>query len=189
MPPSHPRGQVKGVSFVAVKRFVEQRGASKWEPIVGSLPLADGEVVRGALAIAWYRTETYEALITAVDRELGDGKLGILKDFGRFQADHDLNLFYRIVLRFWSPAVLIEKTAEMWAKYHDTGIWEVQREGEGHVVAFLGQWLGASAIMCAGLVSYVERLFELVGAKGVRVQHPECVTRGAARCQFVVNWS
>jgi len=43
--------------------------------------------------------------------------------------------------------------------------------------------------MCAGFVSYVERLFELVGAKGVRVKHPECVTRGAPRCQFVVEWS
>lgn len=189
MAPSNPRGQVKGVSFVAVKRFVEQRDASKWVPILDSLLSADAELVRTALAMGWYRTESYESLIAAVDRELGDGKLGILGEFGRFQAEHDLNLFYRIVLRFWSPAVLIEKTAEMWGKYHDTGIWEVRREGEMHVVAFLGQWLGASEIMCAGFVSYVERLFELVGAKGVRVQHPECVTRGAARCQFVVNWS
>jgi hypothetical protein len=189
MPPSNPRGQVKGVSFVAVKRFVEPRDASKWAPILDSLLPADAELVRSALAMGWYRTESYESLIATVDRALGDGKLGILGDFGRFQAEHDLNLFYRIVLRFWSPAVLIEKTAEMWGKYHDTGTWEVRRESEMHVVAFLGQWLGASEIMCAGLVAYVERLFELVGAKGVRVQHPECVTRGAPRCQFVVEWS
>jgi hypothetical protein len=189
MAPSTSRGQVKGVSFVAVKRFVEQRGASKWGPILDSLPPADAEMVRSALAMGWYRTESYESLIAAVDRELGDGKMGILADFGRFQAEHDLKLFYRIVLRFWSPAVLIEKTAEMWGKYHDTGTWEVRREGELHVVAFLSHWLGASEIMCAGFVSYVARLFELVGAKGVRVEHPECVTRGAARCQFVVNWS
>jgi hypothetical protein len=189
MAPSNPRGQVKGVSFVAVKRFVEQRGPSKWEPIVDSLSRADAELVRSALAMGWYRTETYESLIVAVDRELGDGKLGILGDFGRFQAEHDLNLFYRIVLRFWSPAVLVEKTAEMWGKYHDTGAWEVRRDGDHHVAAFLGQWLGASEIMCAGVVSYVTRLFELVGAKGVHTQHPECVTRGASRCQFVVDWS
>lgn len=176
------------MSFVAVRRFVEQRDASKWGPILDSLPPADAELIRNALAVGWYRTEIYESLMVAVDRELGDGKLGILGEFGRFQAEHDLNRFYRIVLRFWSPAVLIEKTAEMWAKYHDTGVWEVRREGDMHVVAFLGQWLGASKIMCAGLVSYVERLFELVGAKDVRMQHPECVTRGAARCQFVVNW-
>jgi hypothetical protein len=189
MAPSNPRGQVKGVSFVAVKRFVEQRDPAKWEPILGSLPPADAELVRGALAMGWYRTEIYESLITALDRALGDGKLGIMGDFGHFQADHDLNLFYRIVLRFWSPAILIEKTAEMWGKYHDTGIWEVRREGDTHAVALLGQWLGASETMCAGIVSYVERLFELVGAKGVRVQHPECVTRGAAKCKFVLDWS
>ena len=189
MAPSHPRGQVKGVSFVAVKRFVEQRDASKWGPILDSLPPANGELVRSALAIGWYRTESYESLMIAVDRELGDGKLGILREFGRFQAEHDLKMFYRVVLRFWSPAILIEKTAEMWGKYHDTGIWEVRPEGSTHVVAFLGEWRGASPIMCAGIASYVERLFELVGAKDVRVQHPECVIRGATRCQFILAWS
>ena len=57
MAPSNPRGQVKGVSFVAVKRFVEQRGASKWESILASLPRTDADVVRSALAMGWYRTE------------------------------------------------------------------------------------------------------------------------------------
>jgi hypothetical protein len=77
----------------------------------------------------------------------------------------------------------------MWGKYHDTGIWEVRREGERHVVGFVRQWRGASEILCAGALFYCERLFELVGAKDVRIQHPECVARGAARCQFVVDWS
>jgi hypothetical protein len=108
MAPSNPRGQIKGVSFVAVRRFVEQRDASKWGPILDSFPPADAELIRSALAVGWYRTELYESLLVAVDRELGDRKLGILRAFGRFQAEHDLNLFYRIVLRFWSPAVVIE---------------------------------------------------------------------------------
>jgi hypothetical protein len=119
---------------------------------------------------------------------MSGGSLSTMRPLGRFQAEHDLSVFYRLVLRFWSPAILIEKTAEMWSRYHDTGVWKVTRDSDRRVTGAVSQWLGASDIMCPVVSAYVERLFELVGAKSARAQHPECGARAGQVCRWVVDW-
>ena len=76
----------------------------------------------------------------------------------------------------------------MWGRYHDTGVWDVKREGDHRVTATVSQWLGASDVVCPSTVAYIGRLFELVGAKGVQAHHPECVARGGRRCTWTVDW-
>jgi len=176
-------GHIKGVSFLSAKRYVEQSGQRRWEEVMAALPADERSVAGEAVVVGWYPVGVYSSLLRAIDRTLGQGNGAALVPLGRFQAEHDLNLFYRLVLRFWSPAILIEKTAEMWGRYHDTGVWDVKR-----VTATVSQWLGASDVVCPSTVAYIGRLFELVGAKGVQAHHPECVARGGRRCTWTVDW-
>jgi hypothetical protein len=155
---------------------------------MAALPADERSVAGEAVVVGWYPVGVYSSLLRAIDRTLGQGNGAALVPLGRFQAEHDLNLFYRLVLRFWSPAILIEKTAEMWGRYHDTGVWDVKREGDHRVTATVSQWLGASDVVCPSTVAYIGRLFELVGAKGVQAHHPECVARGGRRCTWTVDW-
>jgi predicted hydrocarbon binding protein len=177
------------VSFAGARKFVEQHhGEPAWKSIVASLSESDQATVSSVVAVGWYPVMTYIALLRAIEKKIGGGRLAAMDALGRFQADHDLNVFYRFVLRFWSPAVLIEKTAEFWGRYHDTGTWDVRREGDHRVIGSLSQWAGAEERMCAATVAYIARLFELVGAESPRVQHPECLARGGRRCLFVIDW-
>jgi predicted hydrocarbon binding protein len=43
-------------------------------------------------------------------------------------------------------------------------------------------------VFCRNLCAYLQRLFELVGAKDVTVRHVACRTRGDAECEFVFRW-
>jgi predicted hydrocarbon binding protein len=183
-----PSARVKGVSFISTRRFVEQSGPGAWSRVLAAMPEEHRKIADEALAIGWYPMDGYKSLLAAIDDRLGAKNLAIMSPLGRFQAEHDLNLFYRIVLRFWSPAILIEKTAEMWGRYHDTGTWAVTREGDHRVTAAVSGWLGSGDVVCAVIVAYIARLFELVGASSARVQHPECMARGGRRCQWIVEW-
>ena len=44
-------------------------------------------------------------------------------------------------------------------------------------------------MMCKNLRAYIQRLFELVGAKGVTVTHVKCKTRGDEHCEYAVRWA
>jgi hypothetical protein len=181
-------GHIKGVSLVSARRFVEQTSADSWPKILARLTPDHAQMVDEALVVGWYPIEAYRALLVALDDVLGDGRHSVLRPLGRFQAEHDLAIFYRLILRFWSPAVVIEKTAQIWGRYHDTGTWETARHGEHGATASVSGWLGSSEILCAGTTAYIVRLFELVGASNVRVRHPECTARTAKKCTWVVDW-
>lgn len=89
-------------------------------------------------------------------------------------------------LRMANPAFVLEKTGKYWSRFHDHGRWTTTRLPNG-AMALLEDFEG-SATYCAMLVPYTGRLFELVGAKGVRVAHPECRSKGARACRFEISW-
>jgi hypothetical protein len=182
------RGRIKGVSFLSARRYVDRAGNGGWARVLGRMPEGDRRIADEALPVGWYDMAVYSSLLRAIDDEMGNGTLSTARPLGRFQAEHDLNVFYRLVLRFWSPAILIEKTAEMWSRYHDTGVWTVTRDGERRVDGAVTGWLGSSDIMCPVVGAYVERLFELVGAKSARAHHPDCGARAGQVCRWVVDW-
>jgi hypothetical protein len=183
------RGLVKGVNFVGARHFVEQyRVPGAWPKVVAAMPAEHRDIANEALPVGWYPTEAFIALLQAIDRELGSGPLTIMPELGRFQAEHDLNVFFRFMLRFWSPAILIEKAAQVWDRYHDSGVWKVTRLGDHRVVGEVTGWLGASDVICSSSTSYIRRLFELVGASKASVEHTQCITRGDDRCAWTIDW-
>ncbi len=178
-------GQIKGLNFVSARRFAEKYGV--WDEVLGRLSPAARARVSESLPIGWYPTEDYVALAEAIDVVLRPRIASPMTSLGTFQAEHDLNVFFRVILRFASPATLITKVAELWGRHHDTGAWEVVPVASGVVMTLTG-WRGASEYTCPSITAYMRRLIELVGAKGAAMVHDECSARGGRRCRWTATY-
>ena len=120
----------------------------------------------------------YARLIHAIDEAHGAGDLGLVVQLGRFEAERDLTIIYRLLFRLMNPATVVEKTTDYWHKFHDTGSWEMMRVGDNEIQGVLSGWGVVDHALCR----------ELVGAQNVIVEHPECRGRGHARCLFRGRW-
>lgn len=180
--------KTKGVSFVNAKAFCEERGADAWPKVLGVLAEADRDTLQSVLAMGWYDLDLYARLIRAIDEQLGRGDLALLQPLGRFGAERDLTTVQRLFFRLSNPAYAIEKTAEYWRRFHDTGTWVVSRVDGTSVSGTLEGWGHVDRALCAELMGYMPRVIELVGGKDAVMVHPRCRARGAAVCEFVLSW-
>ena len=120
---------------------------------------------------------------------LGGGRMEAIEPLGRYSAAEDLRTIHRLFLRLANPAVVLERLAEFWGRYQDSGVWSVVREAPNRVKATLADWGSTDEVTCVRLGAYSKRLFELVGAKDVFVERTACRVRGDAACVFVGGWS
>lgn len=181
--------KTKGVGFANVRTFASERfGANGWSAVLERLTPPDCSELEGALPVGWYSLALYARLIRALDEVHGDGNLALVVQLGRFEAERDLTTIHRVFLRLANPAYTIEKFGEYWRRFHDSGKWTLTREGESHVTGFLDDWGYIDHALCRELVGYMGRTLELVGAKGVLIEHTKCRGRGDDRCFFRARW-
>ena len=178
----------KGIGFLNVRSFVRERfGDAAWDRVCASLTAADLATVLAVAGVGWYDLNVYARLIRGVDAGCGAGDLRLLSDLGRYEAEKDMNVLYRVLLRVASPALIVEKTGAFWNRFHDTGKWEVER-GDNRVTGVLSDWGVVDAALCNETLHYMARLLELVGAKEVHGAHPRCRAQGQETCKFEMSW-
>jgi predicted hydrocarbon binding protein len=181
--------KTKGVGFVNVRRFTFDRfGEQGWEAVRAELVPEDRRELDGVVPVGWYALALYARLIRALDRVHGAGDLALVVQLGRYEAERDLTTIHRMFLRLANPAFMLDKTAEYWRRFHDTGEWTVERLGPTHVRAYLDGWGVVDTALCRELVGYLLRTFELLGAKNVRLEHTTCRAHGSDRCTFLGRW-
>jgi hypothetical protein len=185
--------KTKGVGFTNVRAFTMDRfgGEAGWRAVLEQLPAKDREELQSVIPVGWYSLPMYARLIRVLDKVHGQGDLSLMKDLGRYEAEKDLKTIHRVFLRFTNPAFIVEKTSEYWRRFHDTGTWNVVREGgpNGHgVSAVLDGWGCVDAALCRELVAYLTRVLELAGAKNVVLEHPKCRGRADPQCIFRGRW-
>jgi hypothetical protein len=180
---------VKGTLLLSTQAFVVERwGRSEWERVVAGMSPEDRDVLAEALAMGWYAIGVYERLNRRIDGLLGDGTMALMSPLGRFAAEHDLRTFHRIFLRFANPAMVIEKSAELWRRYQDSGSWNVHRVSPTRLTATLTGWGISDEIACVRLAAYCGRMLELVGAKDLQLRRLQCIGRGDKSCVFDAHW-
>ncbi|MEO6418341.1 MAG: 4-vinyl reductase [Polyangiaceae bacterium] len=144
--------------------------------------------LEGIVSVGWYSLPLYAKLIRAVDQAHGKANLALLSDLGRFEAETDLTTLYRFILRLANPAFVVEKTGELWRRYHDTGSWTMTRVNDTAVDGVLEGWGHVDEALCVEALAYMARCLELVGARNVVAEHPRCRARGDADCLFRGRW-
>lgn len=106
-----------------VRAFADTRhpATGGWEAVVAGLEEEDRRALDGIVAIGWYSLPLYARVIRVLDRVHGSGDLQRVVALGRFEAERDLTTLHRIFLRLANPIFLLEKSAEYWRRFHDTG--------------------------------------------------------------------
>lgn len=181
--------KTKGVGFVNVKSFTRARyGDAGWDAALERMSPADREELMSIIPMGWYSLPLYARLIRVIDGLHGFGDLALVRDLGRFEAEKDLTTIHRVLLRLANPAFIVEKAGEMWRRYHDTGTWTIKRESPTRVSGTLDGWGCVDEALCKEAAAYMARSLELVGARGVVLEHPLCRATGAERCFFLARW-
>jgi hypothetical protein len=173
-------------AFLALREYVE----SKYQPgafqrVRDTLALRGMELDRVIKPNGWYPTQTY---VTALDvaRDLF-GPPGFAEEYGYAAAEYEMHFFLRFLLRFTSPGWLLQKGADVWRRFHDTGTWQIS--GSDHKMRGVLDGFGiVHDGFCNLLTGWFRRACELTGAREVVVVHPECRARGAKSCVFEGAW-
>jgi predicted hydrocarbon binding protein len=182
--------RTKGITYLGVRAFVEEGfGSRAWDDVRFRMRANERELLDSVVAVGWYDLATYAVLLRQVDAVVGSGDRGTMRALGRFQAARDLKVYHRVFLRFANPSYTIEKTSELWRRYHDTGSWRVERLAENHASASLLRHGVVDGTLCAAMSAYMERLLELVGARSLQFEHPKCRAEGEPACVFEARWA
>jgi hypothetical protein len=181
--------QTVGINLINACRFVVDRfGMSGWAHVLARLPPGDRELIAHVKEDGWYEEHMLFRLLRSIARTDGSDGLKLLEELGRANADRDITGPQRFFFRFANPGYVLEKAAEYWGRFHDTGQWDVQRQPAGAIGTLSGFEVEDRAF-CATLNGYIGRMFELVGAEGAHSDHTRCRGRADEACEFVVRWN
>jgi predicted hydrocarbon binding protein len=181
--------KTKGISFHNIRTFtLERYGLEGWVDVLAQLMPADRREVDSILTMGWYSLALYARLLHAMDDVLGASDLSLVVQLGRYAAERDLTTVQRAFLRMANPSFLLEKNAEYWRRFHDSGTWTIERETPTRARAYLDGWAVVDTALCRELVGYIARAFELAGATNVRLDHVKCRADGSDRCVFHGSW-
>jgi predicted hydrocarbon binding protein len=179
----------KGVGFDNARSFVCERfGVPGWDRLLEAMSAPDRDTLASVISVGWYELALYARLIRTLDHVHGKDDLALITDLGRYEAEHDLTTVHRLFFRCANPAYVIEKSAEYWKRFHDTGTWIITREAGARLTGTLEGWGVVDAALCHEVGAYIGRLLELVGAKEVILVHPRCRGRGDEVCTFTTTW-
>jgi uncharacterized protein (TIGR02265 family) len=182
--------QIKGTNLAHVHAFVlKELGEPGLVSLRAALKPETQTALDSYIAASWYPANVYVELLQALDVTLGKGDGELLKRAGAYAAEYDLTRIHRVFFRLANPAFVLEKSMEIWSRFFDTGQWKVTRPTPTSADGQLHDFRIVDTAVCAYLNAYLQRLFELVGAKHVEVRHVECRARGGKVCRFAMTWS
>jgi len=181
--------RTKGSAFVALKSFVTRRfGYEGWKRYLSRIEPGERKEIEMPSAKEWYDLDVWIRSLHVLKDVFGEEVPEVVFAFGRHEAKSDINFGQRLFLRLANPAFVIEKAGEYWRKFCDFGRWEVERKGDKAAMASLLDVPVTDVLYCDELSGYLKHLFELVGAKNVRLEHTHCRSRGDDKCVWNGSW-
>ena len=106
---------------------------------------------------------------------------------GREGASDAVKGIYRFFALVMTPPALLGKAGQMWSSLYNRGELKVvdQTDRSAHIVLkdFPSEPAG-----CARITGWIERMAELTGVKDVKVEQTKCFAKGAAACEWNIEW-
>ena len=181
---------IKGRVMLNARDFVVSRdGTDAWRRVLQRLAEEDRDAVASMIPAGWYPMALNDHVNRAIVDALGGGRNEPMEALGRYAAETDLRTIHRLFLRMANPAFVLERLAEFWRRYQDSGTWTVTRQANNRVLARLEGWGSRDEATCVRLGAYSKHLFELVGARNVWLERRACEARGDAACVFAGGWT
>jgi hypothetical protein len=181
--------RLKGTNVSNTRAFIEKTfGAKGAAAVSAAMPKEMRDALESVVAVGWYPVEVHVALLRAIEQTLGTGDGAMLRRVGAQDAEYNITRIYRMLFRLANPGYVLEKSADLWARFFDTGRWVIERPTPSSAIATLTDFAIVDPLYCTYLMAYFHRMFELVGAKSVHVHHTACRARGASACRFEGHW-
>jgi hypothetical protein len=179
--------KVKGTKITSKVAFLKVvHGDDAAARVVASMSAEDQQTLRFILDVGWYPQDLYERLLKAICRTVAAGDADVYRLLGRHSAEHQFSHAYRA----YNTADLAESLQNMvpvHARMNDPGAMEVSLDGSTHATILVTA-PPSSAVICAVSRAFYERVVELHGGAGVKVEEPECSGRGEHRCRYELSW-
>lgn len=184
---------VKGIVILNARDYADSVvGDKAWDGVLARLDPADRDAIASMLPVGWYDVRLHDRVGRALAESLAPKMLlspeSVMVAIGRHAAERDLKTIHRLFLRMAHPAYVLERAAGFWRRFQDSGTWEVERQSPTRVRATLRDWGSEDELSCIRLSAYIERLFQLVGARNGALERLACRARGDEACVFAGHW-
>jgi len=182
-------GNVKGTVISARLSFIQSElGAAALERILGRLPPADRDTLRGIIVpMAWMPFALCERLNAAISFECPDD-VGLFRRLGERSARDNLASFHRVYLRDGDPHAMLMDAPTIYRLYYDTGRREYERVSDCEAVLRTIDSLTFSINDCETVVGWYQTAIGLCGGRDARVEEIRCRARDDAVCEYRCTW-
>ncbi|MBX3247810.1 MAG: hypothetical protein KF901_11575 [Myxococcales bacterium] len=129
--------QVKGYSLLSYVTPLQREHPALWARIEGELDEPSRRFYAEPIyANTWYSRQHMHRLMRAFEIAV-HGDRTKLRELGRMAAHYQVNLIYRMFLKFATPAMVFKRASSLWSRQSTVGAFSVVTEGSHHLVGEL----------------------------------------------------
>jgi len=180
---------VKGSPVRSLQKFIDSElDPSQRDAVFSALPPEFAARFRSPILA----TETIPVhMLNRLTEEAAKAKSEPLEQFarraGREGANDAVKGIYRFFALVMTPPALLGKAGQMWSSLYNRGELRVLDQTERSARIQLANF-PAEAAGCARFTGWIEKMAELTGAKQVTIAQTQCFAKGAACCEWMLNW-
>jgi hypothetical protein len=176
------------VILARVEWVTSQFGHAGMARVLEAMPREQAHAVKMVSTLSeWAPFDAYVALGMAIDTIYGSGDLTLCRVLGRYAAEVNLPLVYRVFYKFGSVHYLLGKAASVWSAHYDSGSASTHRF-DGGIGFTVHDFATPHPVHCLGILGWAEQSVALTGATVTEADEPKCRTRGDDVCDFRIEF-
>ena len=182
--------QIKGTAVKSIGDFVRKEYPYRYNEWLSSLPLVSYKIIKDGVNVSeWY--PMHEAAIIPTTRvgELffQDQKKGAW-ECGRYSADVALTGVYKLYVKFASPGHIIDRASRVFAAYYQPSELITANFKDKSIEVIIKKMPLSHPVIEHRIAGWMERALEISGCKGIRIEIPKSLTKGALETVFAISW-
>lgn len=179
--------QVKGSLFVDYVRMLRAKKDADWTRYLApqDLPYLEQKITPEA----WYPMAAFERMGVAILDEIAMGDLGLVRQWGRIQLDWLSHLHPQLVA-VGDPPESLMRFKVLRQSFFDYAALAIREVTDGEALVTIAYGMGARAEEAAAwqTLGFFERLLELAGAEGVKLEFATASWEGATETLLAMQW-
>ncbi len=182
---------IKGAPMLADIEFIrKEHGENGLKRVLAAMPPEIAKVYRRVpLAGSWYTMETRVAILEAANKEFAKNCEDYFFVLGCYQAEHNLNSYYKAFMRMIGPKKIMKMAKVFWGLIYKNSRIEVTA-GEKSFSIEVIDYPKTGEYNCHAIRGYLYRTAEISGAEKRNLRGVElaCIHRGDNHCKFSFEW-
>jgi serine/threonine-protein kinase len=182
--------QVKGSLLLTTLDHLEQaHGREAHQRILSRIPPAHRARLSGVvMPVAWFPLEVFDDLLTAAEREIGNGDGAVASAIGAAVAERELPTTHRLFMQRVNPKLAVERIPQLLCAYHDGPTATITRPLEHSARVELVDLSPDTLLHAMCLCGFYQRLVALAGGLDVRTALLSSRGRGDERTVISLRW-